>query len=265
MAPLTIEDLGLALLLGWFFHVLVEWLLHRIIAANSHIQPRQTHNIFPVWTLFVSAGYAFADWYKQEACPTQRKHFLRHCNAWNLIFSGFYLCTAWVVSQTVPTWLPWLVGFAAWRFVSRCLEIAYAFGLDVLNRRQNRSGLDKYERLKLALFSYAELYLLAAGLYLSTPLADGKIYCQPFRAVIASLSVGSLTNVAYVVGEPPSAWQLLPFLQVFATLSLVVLSLTIYVSWPEESKHPPPKVGAFKIVIRSKRRLRRLMRLMGRC
>ena len=200
------------------------------------IRPQSTHGIFPVWTLFVSAGYAFANWYKECANPAQRKRFLCHCNAWNLVVSGLYLSAAWVLSQTAPAWLPWLVGFAAWRFVSRCLEIAYAFGLDVLKPRQNRSGLGKYERLKLALFSYAELYLLAAGLYLSTPFVYGvETGYQPFRAVIASLSVGSLTNVAYVVGEMPNAWQLLPFLQVFATLSLVVLSLAVYVSRPDEA------------------------------
>jgi hypothetical protein len=52
-----------------------------------------------------------------------------------------------------------------------------------------------------------------------------------------SLSVGTLTNIAYSQNDANlSHWlQLFPFVQVMATLSLVVLGLAIYVSQNSES------------------------------
>jgi hypothetical protein len=112
------------------------------------------------------------------------------------------------------------------RFISRSFEIAYAFCCDVLQQSENTTGLDKFERVKLALISYFEIFVYSAGAYLVLPTTKG-----PVEALAISLNVGTLTNVGFAF---PDRIDLMcngmVFIQVFATLSLVVLSLASYLS-----------------------------------
>lgn len=119
-----------------------------------------------------------------------------------------------------------LVAMAVIRLVSRSFEVAYAFGCDVLQQQENATGLTKYERIKLALVSYGEIYVYSAGAYLVLPTTK-----VPMEAVAMSLNVGTLTNVGFAFSNAGYAnCNLLVFVQVFATLSLVVLSLASYLS-----------------------------------
>jgi hypothetical protein len=112
------------------------------------------------------------------------------------------------------------------RFVSRSFEVAYAFGQDVLQNSDNTTGLTKFERIKLALISYVEVFVYSAGAYLALPSTKGIV-----EAVAISFNVGTLTNVGFAFPDRNDlACNTLVFIQVFATLSLVVLSLTSYVS-----------------------------------
>jgi len=116
------------------------------------------------------------------------------------------------------------------RLISRSFEVAYAFGRDVLQHAENTTGLDKFERIKLALVSYVELFVYSAGAYLVLPTTKG-----PVEAVAISLNVGTLTNVGFAF--PDRNYLVcngIVFIQVFATLSLVVLSLASYLSRGEK-------------------------------
>lgn len=112
------------------------------------------------------------------------------------------------------------------RLISRSFEVAYAFGRDVLQQSENTTGLNKFERIKLALVSYIELFIYSAGAYLVLPTTKG-----PMEAVAISLNVGTLTNVGFAFPDRHNLiWNGMVFIQVFATLSLVVLSLASYLS-----------------------------------
>lgn len=105
---------------------------------------------------------------------------------------------------------------------------SYAFGKDVIQRAVNRSGLSKYTRIQLAFRSYIELFVLAAPVYYVN-----EITAHWWHAITLSLSVGTMTNIGYAFPECHSILANLVFFQVFATLSLVLLSLAFYVSREE--------------------------------
>ena len=117
-----------------------------------------------------------------------------------------------------------ICSFAVIRLISRGFEIVYAFGNDVLGEKKNSSGLNKQQRIKLAFNSYFELYIISIPVYYYFLAADKT------ESILMSLSVGSLTNIGYVVNAPYSAGMFFAFVHVLATLTLVVLSLTLYVS-----------------------------------
>ena len=131
--------------------------------------------------------------------------------------------------KSYPSFFVQLIwALAAIRFISRAFEISYAFGGDVIARPRNKSGLSKYSRIQLAFRSYIELFLLSIPVYYAHCLADGRL-----ESVTLSLSVGTLTNVGYAFSKEhvlETTFIFFVFLQVFATLSLVILSLAIYIS-----------------------------------
>jgi len=130
-------------------------------------------------------------------------------------------------------WLiPLILVINGYRFISRNLEIILAFGLDVFDKTP-KSNLNKFQRLKLAIYSYFEIYVYSISFYMMLIYDDNHTQFLILKSIQMSLSVGTLTNVAYSQGSPSGldSWlQLFPFIQVFATLSLVVLSLSMYVS-----------------------------------
>lgn len=114
---------------------------------------------------------------------------------------------------------------AIFRYISRSFEISYAFGKDVLQENHPSSGLGKYDRIKLALMSYMEIFIYSASAYLILPTVK-----EPIDALSLSFNVGSLTNVGFAFGQDADLLSNMVFVQVFCTLSLVVLSLASYLS-----------------------------------
>jgi len=122
-----------------------------------------------------------------------------------------------------------ILATAVIRYISRSFEIAYAFGLDVIDKSKNTTGLDKFERIKLALVSYAEIFIYSAAGYMALPAVK-----DPLEAIVASLSVGTFANVGFVFPDRNGLLcNSMVFIQIFATLGLVVLSLASYVSREE--------------------------------
>lgn len=117
------------------------------------------------------------------------------------------------------------------RFVSRSYEISYAFVCDVFQQHDSSTGLKKNERILLALYSYVEIFFYSAAAYTVLPTITTAL-----DAITISLSVGTLTNVGYAFSRPGTPFVVnILFVQVFSTLSLVVLSLAAYLSKSENT------------------------------
>jgi hypothetical protein len=185
------------------------------------------------WTIWVSPGFWLArckknriDAFPKHLIKRSRRRFIVANNKHNLYFSALVCLLAFIPSRgnEIGFWVNLLWAFATFRFISRTVEIALAFGSDVLLRAKNRSGLHKHMRIRLAFNSYVELFLLAAPVYYAHAIAVGRI-----EAIKFSLFVGTLTNVGDVFKSTPLVVNLV-FLHVIATMSLVILSLAVYVS-----------------------------------
>lgn len=217
---------------GIIVYAFLEFILHCIAACKSKIDKTTSKFTFS-WGIILailSIGYAFASYYKGEK-GEKLKDFIERCNLYNLILSFILMvCSFIIISNVNDLAIILLIQVInGYRFISRSFEIVIAFGGDVLKEEQNRSGLVKSQRIELAVKSYFEIYLYSASFY-ATIINNDSDTPLILKSLLMSLSVGTLTNVAYSQ-ENLSDWlQLLPFVQVLATLSLVVLSLTMYVS-----------------------------------
>jgi hypothetical protein len=159
------------------------------------------------------------------------KRYVQDNNTVNFWTSTALATSLFLVHVTAPNPLLYqvLLAAAVIRLVSRSFEIAYAFGLDVLQKSENTTGLDKFERIKLALVSYVEIFVYSAAAYLALPTTK-----SPLEAITLSLNVGTLTNVGFAFPDRASLLcHNIVFIQVFTTLSLVVLSLASYLSREE--------------------------------
>ncbi len=223
-------------LLVYFF---LEWYLHATAAHGIGINEKGKYP-FP-WKMYLlrvlSVGYAFSHYFKGKSEGERRKQFIEKCNLWNWTISLILMmCSFGVISADLVLLIPFLQGINGYRFISRSLEIIWAFGFDIVHKPPYKSNLNRYERLRLALMSYFEIYIYSASFYVTIiHYTDDNM--MVFKSIMMSLSVGTLTNIAYSQNDANlSHWlQLFPFVQVMATLSLVVLGLAIYVSQSPES------------------------------
>lgn len=135
--------------------------------------------------------------------------------------SAFVLIAVVVAQSEGYVILGITTSLVAWLAISRSFEIAIAFGSDITTSH-SASRLQNASRVKLAVRSYFEIFLYSAALYaVLAPKFEGLS-----QSVLASLYVGTLTNVPHVADALPVPH--LVFLQVFATLSLVLLSIAGY-------------------------------------
>ena len=219
---------------GLLLYFCLEWYLHATAAHGIGIIEKGRFPLSGKMFLFtlLSIGYAFAYCYKNESTGEQRKQYIKKCNRWNWVISLILMiCSFSVVSTQSLLLIPFFQGISGYRFISRSLEIIWAFGFDVVHKPPYRSNLDKFQRLQLALMSYSEIYLYSASFYV-TIINNSNDNLILLHSLLMSLSVGSLTNVAYSQNNALlSDWlQLFPFIQVIASASLVVLGLAIYLS-----------------------------------
>ena len=216
----------------------LEYGLHRLAYKKAMIDKTKKRTLSFLWLIF-SPGYAFAACFKGKEKGEKRKVFIELCNCYNFIVSvllmsislGLGLVIA--CQEDLKSLLPYILVINGYRFISRSIEIIWAFGRDVFDETP-KSNLNKFQRLTLAIKSYFEIYVYSSSFYMML-----IYYCSNdtqtliLKSILMSLSVGTLTNVAYSQDKANGldSWlQLFPFIQVFATLSLVVLSLTMYVS-----------------------------------
>ena len=229
----------------FFFAIIAYWgiehMLHRAAyPSEPNIRLFPAINVGREWTLVVSPGYWIARCRKNwiDAFPryrrlNARRRFIVASNKYNMYLSLVLCVVALTPSRDVHSGflVDFLWAMAAVRYISRTFEIALAFGLDVIDRRQNRSGLSKATRMKLAFRSYVELIFLSAPVYYAYAVVLGQ-----GKALVLSLSVVTLANVGYAFPENHGTQAYLVFPQVIATLSLVLLSLASYISRERKSK-----------------------------
>ncbi len=224
--------------IGIISYGVLEWSLHFVT-----LKERKFSFSWKRLLAILSIGYAFADYCKEEK-NLNLKSFIERCNHWNFIVSLILMVCSFLIlryseSQNLMLLIQTINGY---RFISRSFEIIFAFSFDVLRKSENengKSGLNKFERLQLAVISYFEIYIYSISFYLSIITQNNFDFnTLILKSIQMSLSVGTLTNVAFSQDEKLlSNWlQLLPFVQVIATLSLVVLSLAIYVSRNDDNK-----------------------------
>ena len=220
----------LGLVLYWFCELAIRRISYENVGIGRRISLFQGYK-WECWkdvVIFVSPGFWLARRYKEEIrkipehLPYHLKKYITANNHFNL---GFTLILFLVLSLLwfVDGLLAVFFYFVCWRFVSRSFEIAYAFGNDaVTGHKQQTSSLTKFERIRLALKSYAEIFVYSASLYLVSGVGN------PACSLFASFGVGPLTNVSQVATRYGLAS--VAYAQVFTTSSLVVLSLAVYVS-----------------------------------
>ncbi|MDY1047593.1 hypothetical protein SOM55_12380 [Pseudomonas coleopterorum] len=154
-----------------------------------------------------------------------------HFNLWlSIVFCALTL--SFVSAYPLSYLSTLLLCLAMTRFLSRSIEITYAFVKDAFQQSSAKSAtaLKSGERIKLAAKSYVEIYFYSAPAYLILTRC-----CDPWAAASLSLNVGTLTNVGLAFSESYKTPEAnLVFFQVFTTLSLVVFSLAMYLARNED-------------------------------
>lgn len=122
---------------------------------------------------------------------------------------------------------------SSWYMISRACEIFRAFledSIDKLNGTVSTTGLKYGDRLGLAFKSYIELMIGFGVLYYVMPAFH---FTKPFTTVFEAIYFSGVTMATVGYGDfSPSFWftQLLVLLQIFCSLTLALVSFTVYTS-----------------------------------
>ena len=165
---------------------------------------------------------------------SNRRKFVITNNSFNLRLSIIFCAVTLAFVSAYPSLYlsKLLLCLAMIRFISRNIEITYAFIKDAFQPSSEKSAtaLKSDERIKLAAKSYVEIYFYSAPAYLILTKC-----CEPWAAISLSLNVGTLTNVGLAFsGSYKTPEANLVFFQVFTTLSLVVFSFAMYLARNED-------------------------------
>lgn len=179
----------------------------------------------PRLSMIFSPGYWLAKNCKEMGTRRLRARLITNYNLWNLFLSVLAFVAVITVQKQGFVLLDITVAILAWRLISRSFEITIAFGSDITTS-ESLSRLTNKTRMKLAIRSYVEIFFFSAAFYsAASPCLEGLS-----ESMLASLYVGTMTNVDRVA-ESLTNSNIYPhfvFLQVFATLSLVLLSIAGY-------------------------------------
>jgi voltage-gated potassium channel len=149
-----------------------------------------------------------------------------------------YQCSWYVQCIFYP-----IITFILWRSISRVLEIFYAFYRDAhthlvsSKKDNNTSGLQYHERIKLALYSYAELIFLYALIFYIFSGIFSAFSALAFKDMVIDMidavyfSGVTITTLGY--GDIlPNVWvtKLLAVFEVLNGFALIIVSFTVYVS-----------------------------------
>ncbi|MBX9895008.1 MAG: hypothetical protein K2Y09_07495 [Nitrosomonas sp.] len=227
-------------IIAYILAIPIYWLVEYAVRKAGYPKKKEPTGLFlpewktgKEWTLIISPGYWLAHCFKNriDSFPEHKLHARRRFIVSNNKHNCYVTIALCILAlfpdqQNCPSFLVQLIwALAAIRYISRTFEISFAFGGDVFARPRNKSGLSKYSRIKLAFRSYIEIFFLSIPVYYAHCLVVGKS-----ESITLSLFVGTLTNIGYAFKNEYTLLANFVFFQVFATLSLVILSLTIYIS-----------------------------------
>ena len=180
---------------------------------------------------FFSIDFWFSFYFKEQVEANSSIHSKKNnkailvakYNNLNLFTSVIiFFALPFILSESSVNYLLWIVMF---RFASRLIEISYAFLKDVLYEKGSTTKLDKFMRIRLALKSYVEVFFLSAAMYTFWP---NSLAPYSYNTLIQSFGVGTFTNISPVLTGTPL--DFLVYIQVFSALSLIVMSLAVYIS-----------------------------------
>ncbi|WP_063651004.1 hypothetical protein [Aliivibrio fischeri] len=238
--PNIFENLEFELVLyGFLISFALDYLVKYFsISTLGKLDNRNVLIKYNVLWVFISHGYFLSTVFKDSIKyktrvfrvkqeKLARAKFIQKANLYNLWASSAALAAIAALSMTevfgehesfkvVVTW------FVVFRALSRSIEIVYAFSKDVIRgQEKTSSALTKYHRIQLALSSYIENIVNYSIVYYFFNMTSIS------NAVLVSIGRSTISNV-----EPSKCLfdQVLAYGQVLTALSLVVLSLAIYVS-----------------------------------
>lgn len=189
--------------------------------------------------LVASPDYWLADTFKRCLCPEQRRRFLQEYNWLNIaaslvILMGLDLLDSWALLGGAV--LVIVKSFLVYHLISIVIEMTVGFYQDAVADTERRyTGLRSGERISLAIHSYFDIIALYAAVYFAV--LPRLLPCRlrsPIGAFLYSYSVSSFIFSLPSRGDPISSLVVLT--QMFASLNLVVLSVTVYITTKEEGR-----------------------------
>lgn len=222
--------------IGFFIYSVIEVFLRvGVLIYFTGVSGASWKGLTPHISMFFSPGYWISRNCKKygprHARPDKlRAQLILNFNLWNLVVSGIFLIFVITVRREGASLDELVVSVVAWRFISRNFEISIAFVKDITTPVR-KSCLDNFHRMKLALRSYLEIFIYSAAFYGCIT----KCYVGAGKIFLDSLYVGTLTNVSEVAKSLVDPYWV--FLQVFATLSLIILSLAGYIGKVKTTKN----------------------------
>ena len=200
--------------------------------SNQRLTTGKQYSIFSLFTVDYLLSSIFkerVDFYDVKDKNKSKSCLIVAFNYVNVAFSFLFLLFAYFSVS-----MNWFTETVAWlcaiRFVSRCIEITVAFARDVITKpavERVKGKLTKYDRMQLALKSYIEVFVLGASVYVLTLPSDS---ISIITAVNMSFGVGTFTNTSLAITSMGlQTLILLVYMQVFTTLTLVVMAFAIYV------------------------------------
>lgn len=238
-----LPEIDIVVVLGGFLlNVAIDLIVKNSAAKDvrPHIELKCSNAKCNPILLIISPGYYLARLFKNSiifkgdnSCKNkkiQRAIFIENSNLYNCYASLTILIVLMLVDLSVSSgnnpssvFLDILKVIAVFRVISRCFEIIYAFSKDVLSApSRSRSALTKYKRIKLAISSYFENVTNFACVYYFFGSSGfvSSVLDSVGRSTISNIGIDRCTS---------DLTQLFIYSQVVTSLTLVVLSLALYV------------------------------------
>ncbi|MCL6271907.1 hypothetical protein M3P05_18470 [Sansalvadorimonas sp. 2012CJ34-2] len=233
----------LLILNGLIICFIFEWFIRfkAFKPINKELNDNENRrHINYLWGL-LSPGFYFSKYYKNEIeersdeKETERlkSKIIKTTNNLNLISSAGIFLILTIIGLLKPV-MPHVsfntivcisFGLVLYRTLSRSVEIIYAFTNDATSdETKSTSSLNKYDRIKLAINSYIENILNYAALYFLA--SDDK--SNTLQQLFISIGRSTISSV-----NPVKSFDLINIAiygQVITSLTLVVLSLAVYIS-----------------------------------
>ena len=171
------------------------------------------------------------DFYQLDNKTKTKSNLIKSFNLSNLLLT-FTILIASIISVNYNFHITFFLWLCSIRFISRLIEISLAFYRDVIIEPERikleDDSLNKFSRIKLAVNSYIEVFLISASLYTFTfKIGTAGL----FTSLNLSFGVGTLTNTSALLNRFNNPYlETLMYLQIFTTLVLVIMSFAIYIS-----------------------------------